>query len=123
VDVFGAESEHPVDEASERMRGGGDGRGRSEARFQAAVEGAEGGPTMGEGTGGHTERGRHAAGGGFGSAAERLAPRDLAAGREAEPGGEMLLGGPPGQFAGAPGNPRHGRRRAGPMGTGRLAGT
>src|ERR671936_9437 len=93
VDVVGAESEHAVDEPRELMGGGSDGLGGSEAGFQAAVKGPEGGSAVVKGTGGEPERGRRAAGRRFSPAAALLAAGELAAGREAEPGGEVLFRG------------------------------
>src|SRR5262245_62607381 len=78
------------------MGGGGNGFGRAQAGLQAAMKGAEGGAAVVEGTGREAERGGRAAGRRFGAAAALLAAGDVAAGREAEPGGEVFLRGPPG---------------------------
>jgi hypothetical protein len=58
------------------------------------VERAERGSAVVEGAGREPEGGRRPVGRRFGPAAELLAAGDLAAGREAEPGGELFLGGP-----------------------------
>lgn len=55
IDILGAESEHAVDEPRKLVGGGGDGFGRPETGFQAAVVGPERRVAVVEGAGGQAQ--------------------------------------------------------------------
>ena len=88
-----------IDQDGELAGGGGEGFRLADADGQPAVEGAEGGLAADETHGGNAQHGGRAVGGGLGFAAEAPAAGDPVLGREGEPGGEVVRGGPAAEIA------------------------
>ncbi len=98
VDVLGLVLEHGVDDACEFVGGGGDGLGFAEAGAHAAVVGAEGALAVDEALGSHAEGSGGAVLGFLGFGSDDFAAGFVVVGAEAEPGGEVLDGGPGGHI-------------------------
>ena len=86
-----------IDQDGELAGGGSNGFGLADADGQPAVESAEGGLAADETHGGDAQHAGGAVGGGLGFAAKPAVAGDPVLGREGEPGGEVVLGGPAAQ--------------------------
>ena len=94
VDVLGLVLEHGVDDTCQFVGGGGDGLGLAEAGAHTAMITAEGAVAVDEALGGHAKGGGGAVLGFLGFGSDDFAAGLVVVGADAEPGGEVLDGGP-----------------------------